>query len=42
MLTWLFKLIWFIERLSGERDVLYISQSTLNQYKARRTDGLYD
>jgi hypothetical protein len=41
MFTWLFRLIWLYERLSKERDTLYVSQSTLNQYKAGRTDAPY-
>jgi hypothetical protein len=38
MLTYLFKLIWFIERMMVEKDTLYVSRATVNRYKMGRSN----
>jgi hypothetical protein len=33
MLTWLYRLCWFVARVRNESQHLYVSQSTVNHYK---------
>lgn len=37
MLTWLFKLVWWFERLHNDREVVYVTRPTLDKYKAQRS-----